>query len=220
MSLHCINKQPIQEADGIMSSRVTGQTLASLADASDDTLLRIIGGADRKAATGAGAELVNRHLSYMVHICRQKLGNQAEAEEAAQDVFLSVWKNAANWQSGNAKVTTWLYRIATNRCIDILRRRKPTTDIDAIAEPADERENIEAAQMEADRNRQLRAALDALTADQKQAIELVYYGETKQADTATQMGITLAALESLLRRARSKLNEELTPFKDHLELIK
>lgn len=220
MSLHCINKQPIQEADGIMSSRVTGQTLASLADASDDTLLRIIGGADRKAATGAGAELVNRHLSYMVHICRQKLGNQAEAEEAAQDVFLSVWKNAANWQSGNAKVTTWLYRIATNRCIDILRRRKPTTDIDAIAEPADERENIEAAQMEADRNRQLRAALDALTADQKQAIELVYYGETKQADAATQMGITLAALESLLRRARSKLNEELTPFKDHLELIK
>ncbi|MCH1567999.1 MAG: sigma-70 family RNA polymerase sigma factor [Alphaproteobacteria bacterium] len=203
-----------------MSSRVTGQTLASLADASDDTLLRIIGGADRKAATGAGAELVNRHLSYMVHICRQKLGNQAEAEEAAQDVFLSVWKNAANWQSGNAKVTTWLYRIATNRCIDILRRRKPTTDIDAIAEPADERENIEAAQMEADRNRQLRAALDALTADQKQAIELVYYRETKQADAATQMGITLAALESLLRRARSKLNEELTPFKDHLELIK
>ena len=220
MSLHCINKQPIQEADGIMSSRVTGQTPASLADASDDTLLRIIGGADRKAATGAGAELVNRHLSYMLHICRQKLGNQAEAEEAAQDVFLSVWKNAANWQSGNAKVTTWLYRIATNRCIDILRRRKPTTDIDAIAEPADERENIEAAQMEADRNRQLRAALDALTADQKQAIELVYYGETKQADAATQMGITLAALESLLRRARSKLNEELTPFKDHLELIK
>jgi hypothetical protein len=48
-----------------------------------------------------------------------------------------------------------------NRCIDILRRRKPTTDIEAIAEPADERENIEAAQMEADRNRQLRAALSA-----------------------------------------------------------
>lgn len=219
MSLHCINKQPIQEADGIMSSRVTGQTPASLADASDDTLLRIIGGADRKAATGAGAELVNRHLSYMVHICRQKLGNQAEAEEAAQDVFLSVWKNAANWQSGNAKVTTWLYRIAANRCIDILRRRKPTTDIEAIAEPADERENIEAAHMEADRNRQLRAALGALTADQKQAIELVYYGETKQADAAAQMGITLAALESLLRRARSKLSDELTPLKDHLEPI-
>jgi RNA polymerase sigma-70 factor (ECF subfamily) len=134
-------------------------------------------------------------------------------------VFLSVWKNAGNWQSGNAKVTTWLYRIAANRCIDILRRRKPTTDIEAIAEPADERENIEAAHMEADRNRQLRAALSALTADQKQAIELVYYGETKQADAAAQMGITLAALESLLRRARSKLSDELTPLKDHLEPI-
>ena len=220
MSLDCISEQPIREADSIMSSRMTGQTPTSLAKASDDALLHTIGNADSKTATKAGAELVNRHISYIVHICRQKLGNQAEAEEAAQDVFLSVWKNAKNWQSGNAKVTTWLYRIAANRCIDILRRRKPTTDIDAIADPADERENIEAALMEADRNRQLRAALDALTADQKQAIELVYYGEAKQADAAAQMGITLSALESLLRRARRKLREELNPFKEHLEPIK
>ncbi|MAI51273.1 sigma-70 family RNA polymerase sigma factor [Alphaproteobacteria bacterium] len=219
MSLQCTSEQPIREAEGTMSSRVTGQTPPSLADASDDALLYAIGQPDHRAAQQAGAELVNRHLSYIVHICRLKLGNQAEAEEAAQDVFLSVWKNAGNWQSGNAKVTTWLYRIAANRCIDILRRRKPTTDIEAIAEPADERENIEAAHMEADRNRQLRAALGALTADQKQAIELVYYGETKQADAAAQMGITLAALESLLRRARSKLSDELTPLKDHLEPI-
>ena len=74
--------------------------------------------------------------------------------------------------------------------------------------------------MEADRNRQLRAALDALTADQRQAIELVYYGETKQAEAAAEMGISLAALESLLRRARSKLSAELTPFKEYLEPIR
>ena len=232
MSVHCIIAQPSREANSIMNSRVTGQTppasqtaSASQAEmlldaASDDALLDMIGSADRKAARRAGAELIKRHLSYIVHICRRKLGNQAEAEEAAQDVFLSVWKSAQNWQSGNAKVTTWLYRIASNRCIDILRRRKPTTDIEAIAEPVDERENIEAAQMEADRNRQLRAALDALTADQRQAIELVYYGETKQAEAAAQMGITLSALESLLRRARSKLRAELTPFKEYLEPIR
>lgn len=186
----------------------------------DDALLAAIGGNDRTAAAQAGHELVRRHLSYVVHICRQKLDNQAEAEEAAQDVFMSVWKSAANWQSGKAKVTTWLYRIAANRCIDILRRRKPTQDIDTIAEPEDETANIEAAHLIADRNMRLRSALEVLNADQRQAIELVYYGEIKQGEAAAKMGITLAALESLLRRARSKLNDELTPLKEYLEPVR
>ena len=186
----------------------------------DDALLAAIGGNDRTAAAQAGHELVRRHLSYVVHICRQKLDNQAEAEEAAQDVFMSVWKSAANWQSGKAKVTTWLYRIAANRCIDILRRRKPTQDIDTIAEPEDETANIEAAHLIADRNMRLRSALEVLNADQRQAIELVYYGEIKQGEAAAKMGITLAALESLLRRARRKLNDELTPLKEYLEPVR
>ena len=199
---------------------MTRQSPTPLEQETDDFLLNAIGGRDRAAATQAGTELVRRHLSYIVYVCQQKLGNQAEAEEAAQDVFISVWKNAGTWQSGNAKVTTWLYRIATNRCIDILRRRKPTSDIEAIAEPQDEREDIEAAQMIADRNRQLRAALQTLSDDQKRAIEMVYYGETKQSEAAAQMGITLAALESLLRRARAKLNEQLTPMKEYLQALK
>ena len=211
-----IKKLPKLGEDG----RMTRRTPTLLAQESDDFLLMAIGGRNRKAAAQAGTELVRRHLSYVVYICQQKLGNPAEAEEAAQDVFISIWKNAANWQSGNAKVTTWLYRIAVNRCIDILRRRKPTADIDAIAEPEDERENIEAAHMVADRNRQLRNALNGLSDDQRRAIELVYYGETRQAEAAAQMGISLAALESLLRRARAKLNETLTPMKEFLEPVK
>jgi len=200
--------------------RMTRQSPTRPVAQSDDALLHAIGGRDRQAAAQAGTELVRRHLSYVVYICQQKLSNPAEAEEAAQDVFMSVWKNAGAWQSGNAKVTTWLYRIAANRCIDILRRRKPTIDIDAIAEPQDENANIEADQMVANRNRQLRLALDALSNDQRRAIELVYYSETKQSEAAAQMGITLAALESLLRRARAKLNETLTPMKEFLEPVK
>ncbi len=182
---------------------------------SDDQLLALIGEGDRQA----GTELVRRHLSYVIYICRQKLGNQQEAEEAAQDVFMSVWKNAGSWQSGNAKVTTWLYRISSNRCIDILRRRKPMTDIEAIAEPADESENLEAAQAIADSNRLVQGALDILSDDQRRAIELVYFGEMKQMEAADKMGVTLAALESLLRRARAKLSEELMPLKEHLGTV-
>lgn len=182
---------------------------------SDDALLDLIGQGDRRA----GSELVNRHLAYVLHICRRKLGNEAEAEEAAQDVFTSVWKNAANWQSGNAKVSTWLYRIASNRCIDILRRRRPTQDIDTIAEPVDPAANSEAEQMIADRNRLIRTALQALSGDQQRAVDLVYFKELKQAEAAEMMGLTLAALESVLRRARARLHQNLAGQRDNLEMV-
>ena len=182
---------------------------------SDDALLAAIDAGDR----AAGSIFIRRHLAYVLHICRAKLQNDAEAEEAAQDVFASVWKNAGNWQPGGAKVTTWLYRIAGNRCIDLLRRRRPTTDIDAIAEPADETADIEASHMQADRHRLIRDALTALSSDQKRAIELVYFGEMKQNEAAEIMGITLAAMESILRRARAKLHEELAGMRDALHLV-
>lgn len=186
---------------------------------SDDALLHLIGHSDARAKRSAGRVFVRRHLSYIVYICTQKLGNHAEAEEAAQDVFTSVWKNAANWQSGQAKVTTWLYRIAANRCIDILRRRRPTQDIDTIAEPADDNADIEAAHQIGERNQLIRAALMALSDDQQRAVELVYFKETKQRDAAEIMGLTVAALESILRRARARLHQELAGQRDHLEMI-
>lgn len=181
----------------------------------DDALLELAGRGDRRAA----GQLVERHLSYVLLICRRKLGNDAEAEEAAQDVFASVWKNAANWQSGNAKVTTWLYRIASNRCIDILRRRRPMQDIESIAEPVDEQADAEAAYILADRNRLIRAALNELSDDQRQAIELVYFKELKQREAAEMMGLTLAALESVLRRARVRLHQHLAGQGDILEMV-
>ena len=195
-----------------MTDSIGGQNVQDL---SDDALLDLIGHGDRRA----GSELVNRHLAYVLHICRRKLGNEAEAEEAAQDVFTSVWKNAANWQSGNAKVSTWLYRIASNRCIDILRRRRPTQDIDTIAEPADPAANGETEQIIADRNLLIRTALQALSGDQQRAIDLVYFKELKQAEAAEMMGLTLAALESVLRRARGRLHQSLAGQRDNLEVV-
>ena len=182
---------------------------------SDDALLAAIGAGDQQAAS----VFIRRHGAYVMHICRTKLQNEAEAEEAAQDIFASVWRNAGKWEPGGAKVTTWLYRIAGNRCIDILRRRRPTTDIDAIAEPIDENADIEADQMAADRHRLISKALDCLSHDQKRAIELVYFGEMKQNEAAEIMGIKLAALESVLRRARNKLHEELAGMRDALHMV-
>ena len=167
----------------------------------------------------AGTAFIQRHLSYVLKICRAKLGNQAEAEEAAQDVFASVWKNAQHWQAGQAKVTTWLYRVTSNRCIDILRRRKPMTPIDDAPPLIDEAVDIERHQQAVDQNRLIRRALGQLSKDQQHAIELVYYREMRQVDAAEMMGITIVALESILRRARQKLHTKLASLRSQLEMI-
>ena len=124
-------------------------------DWDDDRLMAEIGRGNQQAAQ----ILIDRHLSYVLKICTSKLGSGQDGEDAAQDVFASVWKNAAHWQSGRAKVTTWLYRIAVNRCIDILRKKRPQSGLDEIAEPEDDAESAEALMQAADRNRIIRSAL-------------------------------------------------------------
>lgn len=193
----------------------------------DDALLAIIANNGEGIRADAGAVFIRRHLPYILRLCQSKLQNTAEAEEAAQDVFLSVWKNAGGWQGkqqgGNALVTTWLYRIASNRCIDILRRRRPMVDIDTLpefgAEIADDSADVEAAMKIADQNRLIRAAMAHLSDDQNRAIDLIYYKEMKQHDAAEIMGITRAALESILRRARARLHEQLAAEHATLSLI-
>lgn len=186
-----------------------------VAEPTDEQLLAAIG----RGEADAGAEIMRRHLGYVLHICHRKLGNAAEAEEAAQDIFASVWKNAGNWQSGKAKVTTWLFRVASNRCIDILRRRKPDVPLEAAGDPADETVDMDRLQQASDQNRLIRKALAQLSDDQKQAIELVYYGEMKQNEAAEMMNVSVAALESVLRRARQKLHSELASYRVQLEMI-
>jgi RNA polymerase sigma-70 factor (ECF subfamily) len=109
--------------------------------------------------------------------------------------------------------------VTSNRCIDILRRRKPMTPIDDAPPLIDEAVDIERHQQAVDQNRLIRRALGQLSKDQQHAIELVYYREMRQVDAAEMMGITIVALESILRRARQKLHTELASLRSQLEMI-
>ena len=68
------------------------------------------------------AELVRRHHARVMGVCLSMLGDAASAEDAAQDCFLKAYRSLADFQ-GQAAFGTWLYRIAANRCLDLLRRR-------------------------------------------------------------------------------------------------
>lgn len=67
-------------------------------------------------------QLVDQYLGVIVTYAFRLLKNQAEAEEVAQETFLRAWQNAASYKP-QARVTTWLHRIAHNRAIDLLRQQ-------------------------------------------------------------------------------------------------
>lgn len=176
---------------------------ATLSDESDEMLMQHIA----KGHAVAFEVLVNRHLPMVLRLAVKRLGNPAEAEEIAQEVFAKIWTSAALWKKQDAKFTTWLYRVTVNRTIDALRRRKPTAQLDELPEIPDDTEDSFEIMARRDQTRLIRTALEELTSSQRDAIELVYFSEMKQQDAADALGLSVAALESTLRRARGKLHE-------------
>jgi RNA polymerase sigma-70 factor, ECF subfamily len=77
----------------------------------------------------AFAMLVSRHARSILSVTSRMLGPTADGEDVAQDTFVAAFKSLATFQF-DAKFSTWLYRIAVNKCTDVLRARRPTVSID------------------------------------------------------------------------------------------
>ncbi len=158
----------------------------------------------------AGRALVDAHLSHVLAVARRMLGDQAEAEDVAQDTFMRAWKAAARWEPGRAKVSTWLHRIAMNQCLDRLRKKKPeplAPDFDAPSDDPDPEAQVYQQQLAG----QIDAAIQALPERQRAAIILSHYQHLSNLEASEIMGISVEALESLLSRGRRALKRTLRP---------
>ena len=80
--------------------------------------------------------LVERHIDRAYAIALRIVGNAADAEDVVQDTMLKIWSHRGRWQHGRAKFSTWLYRVITNRCID-LRRKPRNENVETVPEVAD-----------------------------------------------------------------------------------
>lgn len=83
----------------------------------------------------AFAVLVRRHSGRLLALAQHLLGNRADAEDAVQDAFLSAWRQLPEFRH-SASFGTWMYRIVTNRCLNVLRRRPHPLPLESIPEPA------------------------------------------------------------------------------------
>jgi len=179
-------------------------SLATPRNADDDTLMMRVAARDADAFRA----LVDKHAGRAHRIGWRMLGDAIEAEDVAQEAMLKLWEQADKWQAGSAGVGAWLNRVATNLCLDRLRRRRFASD-EEVPERTDE-SPLADARMDADwmRNRAMNA-VHALPDRQRAAIILTYYEECSNMAAAGILDMNVKAFESLLLRARQALKAAL-----------
>ena len=185
--------------------------LRAVSEQKDEDLLHLYAAGDSKAASALTARLLPRVYTH----ARRLLGDDAEAEDVAQEAMVRLWRIAPDWRYGEARVTTWLYTVTANLCTDRLRRRRGVA-LDAVSEPMDARPAV-AEQLQAkSRDNALQHALAQLPARQRQAVVLRHLDGLSNPEIAQIMDITARAVESLTARGKRALAEILISRREEL----
>lgn len=153
--------------------------------------------------------IVERYYRGIVGVPRRMGLVGSDAEDVAQDVFVRVWLHREKWKvDGGATFKTWLYRVAVNRVIDIKRKPQAVGSQELDEVPDESMSAVEKLAQHQEFKR-LRKAIKQLSEQQQIAINLFYDRELSNQEAASIMGVSVNAMESLLKRARKRLREEL-----------
>jgi RNA polymerase sigma-70 factor (ECF subfamily) len=165
------------------------------------------------------ALLVERHLARTVGLGTRILGSRSDGEEVAQEAFSRVWLHSARWRpregGGNARFTTWLYRIVVNLAID-RKRRHAHTSIDDINESVDESDDSFTQIHRRQVSDAVTVAVQKLPERQRAALALCFFEGLSNIEAAKIMALTPSAVESLLARARRALRRQLADTYEEL----
>ena len=173
----------------------------------DDLLARIAAGSQ-----GALAQLIARHGRGLRIFATRYLGNPSDAEDVVQDVFVTVWKNADRFDPQKARISTWLYKITANRCIDQRRRRFLRSFIgldDLDSDPASEAPDAEARVSNRQELLIVRDGIAALPQRQRMALLLKVVADLDVPAITEVMGTSVGSTEQLLVRARRGLRDHM-----------
>ena len=158
----------------------------------------------RKGDQRAYSDLVVRHLPAIEVYAKRIVSDDTLAQDIAQDVMVVLWQQSSDFNPNKARLTTWLHRIAHNRCIDVLRKRQREVSWD----PSESEHPL--TESDTPREQQpIDVALMRLPESQRTALVLTYYQNLSNREVAEIMNSSVRAVESLLVRARGNLKKQL-----------
>src|SRR5512133_3758406 len=147
-------------------------------------------------------ELVRRHRLGTYRVALRMLGNETDAEDATQDAFVQAWRNLDRFRA-DAAFSTWMYRIVTNRCLNMLRARRRTEPLPEDREaPASRPDRIAEGRWQVE---QLQRAIGRLTLEQRAPLVLRELQGCSYEEIAEVLGLSISAVKSRLHRARLEL---------------
>jgi RNA polymerase sigma-70 factor (ECF subfamily) len=176
----------------------------------------------KEGDTEALRELIEAHQHRIIGTVAKMLGDDSDAEDIAQQVFIRVWKSAARYEP-TAKFTTWLFKITRNLVFNELRRRKrhPAQSLDA---PRDDERPLQmpdtgvkapdTSLLDEEMQAAIQRAIDELPETQRMAVVLRRYDDISYEEIGEILDPSVPAVKSVLFRARTELREKLKKYLD------
>jgi RNA polymerase sigma-70 factor (ECF subfamily) len=180
-------------------------TAARNPNLNDQALILAIRSGDQQAM----AELYDRYSPVVYAVALRVLSDTAAAEDVLQEIFMQVWRNPAAFESGRGNLAPWLAVITRNRAVDVLRKRRPQTEIseNTISIEPD-------LASEADRGRavdKVRAVLKDMPAAQRSALEMAYFEGYSQSEISEKTGEPLGTIKTRIRAGLMVLRKAVAP---------
>ena len=172
----------------------------------------------RSGDRNAFGEIVSLHHLGVVQVIYRMCGDAELAQDAAQDAFIRAWLNLPAFRPGSS-MRNWLYRIAMNAALDVLRRETRTMDVNFEALPLpDPQEGPEAALLQKERQAAVRQAILGITEAGRAVLVLREYGGLSYQEIATALDIPLGTVMSRLNYARQQLKQSLQRHDIRMEI--
>jgi RNA polymerase sigma-70 factor, ECF subfamily len=158
------------------------------------------------------ADLYDRYGRLVFSLILRVVRDTGIAEDLVQETFLRVWNRVQGFEAGKGTIGPWLLAVARNRAIDYLRsaggRERNALELEDNIYPA-LASDMEQSILNSDRIRLVKAAMDKLSPNQRQAIELAYFEGLSQSEMAERMGQPLGTVKTWVRTALRSLRDEL-----------
>ncbi len=172
----------------------------------NDSLLERIANGDRNAV----ALCVDRYSGLVWSLARRFIANEADAEEAVQDVFMELWANASRFDASKAGETTWVSMVARRRLIDRARREGRTPESEPLADVEHllARDGHAAIEASAESSRVMKV-IETMNPEQMQVVRMSTWLGMTHAAIAERTNLPLGTVKSHLRRGLSRIREQL-----------